>query len=116
MAFTPGQINLLCPQGTTFSKRVRYSIDDIPVDLTGYSARLQVRPSHYSEDIILDIFSTSGITLGASAGTIDIFISANTTKEFPSGNFVYDLELESSGGIVNRLIEGAFIVTPEVTR
>ena len=116
MAFNPGQVNFLCPQGSTFSKRIKYSIDDIPVDLGGYSARLQVRPTHYSEEIILDISSFGGISLGGSAGTIDLFVDSFITEDFPTGNFVYDLELESSGGIVNRLIEGSFIVTPEVTR
>jgi hypothetical protein len=116
MAVTPGQVNFLCPQGSTFSKTITYSIDNVPVDLSGYSARLQVRPTHYSEEIITDLSSSNGITMGASAGTIDLFIAAQETEQFPAGNFVYDLELESSGGIVSRIIEGTFIVTPEVTR
>lgn len=114
---TPGQLNLLCPQGSTFRKTITYKIDDVPVNLSGYSARLQVRPTHYSNDIIAYISTSgSGITLGASAGTIELEIDADTTADINSGTFVYDLEIESSGGIVDRLIEGNFIVSPEVTR
>lgn len=113
---TPGQVNFLCPQGSTFLKTITYIIDDIPVNLSGYSSRLQVREAHYSINSIISLTSASGITLGGSAGTIDILISDDLTKDFPAGTWVYDLEVESSGGITNRLIEGNFVVTPEVTR
>ena len=113
---TPGKVNFLCPQGSTFNRLLTYKIDDVPINLTGYSSRLQVRETHYSDDIITSLTSGNGITLGGSAGTIDILISASETTNFNSGNFVYDLEIESLNGTVNRLIEGSFIVTPEVTR
>jgi hypothetical protein len=117
MAVTPGQVNFLCPQGSTFSKQVTYKIDDIPVDLTGYSSRLQVREYYYSENPLLDLYSPDGgMTINAASGIVDLFIHASVTSQIPAGTFVYDLELESSGGEVNRIIEGSFIVTPEVTR
>lgn len=117
MAVTPGQVNFLCPQGSTFYKTITYKIDDVPVDLTGYSSRLQVRQTHYASSTLLDLSSPDdGMTVGGSAGTIDILISPDTTAALSPGNWVYDLEIESSGGIVSRIIEGSFIVSPEVTR
>jgi hypothetical protein len=112
---TPGKLNLTCPQGSTFSKSLTYKLDDNPVDLTGYSARLQVREFFYSPDPVLNLTNSSGITLGASAGTIQILIDATTTSGLLAGDYVYDLELVA-GGTVTRLIEGKFVVTPEVTR
>lgn len=115
---TPGRVNFICPQGSTFNRRLTYKIDDVPVNLSGYSSRLQVREAHYSTDTIASLTSASagGITLGGSAGTIDILIEDDETADFSAGTFVYDLEIESVGGIVDRIIEGSFIVTPEVTR
>jgi hypothetical protein len=113
---TPGKVNFLCPQGSTFNRRLTYKIDDVPVNLSGYSSRLQVRETHYAEETIVALTSGSGITLGGSAGTIDLLISASTTAAFNAGNFVYDLEIQSTNGTIDRLIEGSFIVTPEVTR
>lgn len=114
---TPGRVNFICPQGSTFNRRVTYKIDETPVNLTGYSSRLQVREAHYSTNTITDLTSSNGgITLGGSAGTIDILIGASATALFDAGTFVYDLEIESVGGIIDRLIEGNFVVTPEVTR
>ena len=113
---TPGRVNFLCPQGSTFSRRLTYKIDDIPVNLTGYSSRLQVRETHYDTETIASLVSGSGITLGGSAGTIDILIAASATALFDAGTWVYDLEIESTNGTIDRLVEGNFIVTPEVTR
>jgi hypothetical protein len=113
---TPGLVNFVCPQGSTFRRTLTYSLDEVPVDLSGYSSRLQVRQAYYSEDPVVSLVSGSGITLGGSAGTIDILISASVTSEFPTGTHVYDLEIVSPSDIVDRLIEGTFNVTPEVTR
>lgn len=113
---TPGLVNFVCPQGSTFRRTLTYTLDDLPVDLSGYSSRLQVREAYYSEDPIVSLVSGSGITVGGSAGTIDILISASVTSEFPTGTHVYDLEIVSPSNIVDRLIEGTFNVTPEVTK
>jgi hypothetical protein len=113
---TPGLVNFVCPQGSTFRRTLTYTLDELPVDLTGYSSRLQVRQAYYSENPIVSLVSGSGITIGGSAGTIDILISASATSNLPAGTHVYDLEIISPSNIVDRLIEGTFNVTPEVTR
>lgn len=114
---TPGRYNFTCPQGSTFQSTLTYKIDDVPVNLTGYSSRLQVREYHDSLEYIAYLTSPSnGLTMGGSAGTISIFISADDTANFITGDHVYDLEIVSPSNTVNRLIEGRFNVTPEVTR
>jgi hypothetical protein len=117
MAVTPGQVNFLCPQGSTFSKQITYKIDEVPVDLAGYSSRLQVRENYYSADPLLDLFSPyGGLDIVSASGIINMFVHASVTSDLPPGTFVYDLEIESSGGEVSRIIQGSFIVTPEVTK
>jgi Na+/serine symporter len=113
---TPGLVNFVCPQGSTFRRTLTYTLDEVPVNLAGYSSRLQVREAYYSTDPLVSLVSGSGITMGGSAGTIDILISASVTSQFPTGTHVYDLEIISPSNIVDRLIEGTFNVTPEVTR
>ena len=113
----PGKYNFVCPQGTTFSKQLSYLIDSVPVDLTGYTARMQVREKASSASKIIDLTTENGgITLGGKAGTIQLDVSASTTESLVPKTYVYDLEVVSSGNYVIRLIEGQFTVTPEVTR
>lgn len=112
----PGKYNMICPQGATFSKVLTYTIDSEPVNLTGYTARMQVREKHISKTAIVNITTENGgIELGGEQGTITLFIADEVTQLFVAKDYVYDLEL-LSGGSVYRLIEGKFIVTPEVTR
>ena len=113
---TPGKYNIICPQGATFSKTLTWKIDDVPVNLTGYTARMQAKDKHKSTCApILNITTENGgITLGGSEGTIDILISAEETSSFYAKEYVYDLELVTDD-TVYRVIEGKFIVTPEVT-
>jgi len=112
----PGKYNFVCPQGSTFAEQLTWSIDDSPVDLNTYTARMQVREKYTSTQKILDLTTENGgITLGGDTGTIDINIDANSTAALVAKTYVYDLELIISS-TVTRLLEGTFIVTPEVTR
>jgi hypothetical protein len=112
----PGKYNMICPQGTTFSKQLKYTIDNVPVDLTTYAARMQVREKYTSKTSVINITTENGgITLGGDEGTIDLYISDEVTSLIFAKDYVYDLELVSSSNVY-RLIEGKFIVTPEVTR
>ncbi len=113
----PGKYNIVCPQGTTLPVQLTYSENDTPVDLFGYTARMQVREKYASATPVLTLTTENGgIILGGVAGTINILASATATAALVAKEYVYDLELVSASSIVSRIIEGKFIVTPEVTR
>lgn len=113
---TPGKYNMICPQGATFAKQLTYTIDDVAVNLFGYTARMQVREKYTSKTAAVTLTTENGgIELGGSAGTIDLYISDESTSQISPKEYVYDIELISSGEVY-RLLEGKFIVTPEVTR
>jgi hypothetical protein len=106
-------------KGATFTQTMTWKIDSNVVNLTGYTARLKVRtdgrtrtPAHI---LISSLTSTSGITLGGAAGTIRLDLSASQTTSLSPGKYSYDLELESAGGVVTRLVQGNFTVEDEVT-
>ena len=113
---TPGKYNFVCPQGTTFSSQLIWAVDDEPVNLSTYTARMQVREKYTSTQKILDLTTENGgITLGGDEGTIGINVNATVSAGIVPKTYVYDLEMVSSS-VVTRLLEGKFIVTPEVTR
>ena len=81
-------------------------------DLSGWSARSQVRGSVADVDVLHD-FATE-LTLTGSSVTLTVPAAVSTTWAWTSA--VYDLEVAAPGGAVTRLAEGAVIVRPEVTR
>lgn len=105
-------------QGATYQLDITWKQPDgTPVNLTGYTARMQFRRNKRATEILFSGTTSNGvITLGGAAGTISITIPAATTDDFSFNCAVYDIELESGGGIVYRLVEGSVEVSKEVTR
>jgi hypothetical protein len=112
----PAKLDLVCYQGASFDYQLTWNLNDEPVDLTNYDARMQVRPSHGAHTVVLNLTAGTGITLGGTAGTIFIEASPEQTAAIPATQYVYDLEMVAAGGAVTRLVEGRFTVDPEVTR
>ena len=112
-----GILNIVIEQGATFQRVFTWTISAAAVNLTGYTARMQVR-ADYDTDPIVSLTSATGggITLGGSAGTITVLISATVTAALTAGTYIYDLELESADGTVTRLLKGQATVDPEVTK
>jgi hypothetical protein len=111
----PGTYNITCPQGATWDRTFTVNVGGTALNLTGYTAAMQVRESADAGTAIISLTNGSGITLGGTAGTIGVVISSAVTAGAAAGSYSYDLEL-NSGGTITRLLEGSFNVTGNVTR
>ncbi len=116
---TPGKYTLKIYKGATFDITMTWKTGDppAPVDLTGCSARLQIRASVDSTVAAADLSTSNGkIILGGTAGTIRLVLSAAETSALGLEAGVYDLEIISAGGLVTRLLQGRVKTYAEVTR
>ena len=106
-----------CEQGATFSWVFTLKDNNgVVVDLTGYTARMHVRVTAATASTIIELTTAnSRIVLGGTDGTITLALTATETAALTAGSYVYDLEL-LSGSSVQRLLEGDFVVTSEVTK
>jgi tRNA threonylcarbamoyladenosine modification (KEOPS) complex Pcc1 subunit len=111
-----GQYDITVEQGSTFNLTLVYKDQrGYVIDLTGYTARMQLRKTvtHGSADLELTT-SNGRIAIDGAAGKITLSIAAADTAGL-SGAGVYDLELVN-GLIVQRILEGSYTISPEVTR
>ena len=109
--------DILIEQGATYSQVITYKESGVAVNLTGYTARMQVRSTLESASTIVELTTAnSRIALGGAAGTITLTISATDTAALTAGRGVYDLELVSGSGIVTRLLQGVATISRNVTR
>lgn len=112
--------NFVIERGATFAPAPivwKHGANALPVDLTGYTARLQVRESVTATDVLLELSTANGgISITPLEGSIALSLSATATAAITWVSGVYDLELTSSTGFVRRLLKGKFKVTQEVTR
>lgn len=111
----PGTYNITCPQGATFDRTLTITVGTARMDLTGYTAAMQVREAAGAATALISLTNNAGITLGGTAGTIGLLVSATASAGVAAGSYSYDLEL-NSGGTITRLLEGSFNVTGNVTR
>jgi hypothetical protein len=118
MTAPAGTYNITADQGATFVRQLTWRDPaGSAIDLTTYTARMQVRPSvDAAGAAVLELTTENGrIALGGTAGTINLTVAATAMAEIPADTFVYDLEMVN-GSIVTRLVQGSFNVRGEVTR
>ena len=93
-----------------------------PISLAGYTARMQVRTFNTatrdpSTTVVAEYTTENGyITVGGAAGTDILLIPPADMAAYEPGDYVYDVEVESSTGETTRIVQGKFIVRAEVTR
>jgi hypothetical protein len=110
--------NFTIEQGATFEAEIEWRDgSNALVNLTGFSARMQIRTSIAAASFALELTNANGrIVLGGAAGTVQLVLAAADTAALGAGSYVYDLELVHPSGKVTRLLKGAITVDAEVTR
>lgn len=87
-----------------------------PVDLTGYTARMQIRSKVSATDVIIELTTENGgIVLDTVSNTITLTISATQTTELNFSSAVYSLEMVKAGE-VTQLVMGTISLDKETTR
>ena len=123
-----GSHNFVCEQGATFKRTIEVERPDleadptgetfIPYDLTGFTARMQVRRTIDSANFLLSLTTENGaleVNPGEALNVIEINVSASVTASLSTSG-LYDLEIQNGSGEVSRVLQGNFTVIPEVTR
>ncbi len=106
-------VELLIEAGANFNTVVTVNeADGSAKNLVSYLARSQLRKSYYSSTAVN--FTVNIVE--PLNGVIRIELSASTTANIRAGRYVYDVEIESPAGEVERIFEGIATVTPNVTR
>jgi hypothetical protein len=86
------------------------------VNITDYTAALQIRSLPQDATAVLSLTSASGITITGATGTIAVTATANQTGNIDEGPYYYDLEITSPTGVVTRVAQGQVVVSAQVTR
>lgn len=111
-----GYLDLFVEQGEDFTADISIDgINGIPFDLSNYSAKSQVRASHWSANTSAT-FNTEIIS-DPPGGRLIISLNAQTTQNLKAQRYVYDIFLtESTSNTRSKILEGTLYVDPSVTR
>ena len=112
----PAPYNITLYQGDTYRLNLTVKDDQEPsqpINITGWSARGQIRPSVESATVLASFTVTF---IDAAAGKIQFSLSAPTTAALTMDG-VYDLEFTlGAGGDVETYLVGKMLLVKEVSR
>lgn len=112
--------NVVIDQGADWFLNVYYKDPQgVAINITNYTAALQLRSLPSSSLAVLTLTTADGITITGATGLVAIHATAAQTEAIISGDYYYDLEITSPAtpdAIVTRLIQGQALVSAQVTR
>jgi hypothetical protein len=114
-----GLYNITADQGATFSRSITWKDSAKKViNITGYTARMHVRTTASAPTTVLELTTENDrIEIIGAQGKITLTVDASDMSDIEPDKYVYDLEIEAPvTGVVHRIIQGNFVVRPEVTR
>jgi hypothetical protein len=105
--------NIVIDQGTDFSALIDVeTASDGVYDLTGFTVASQMRKTYASASPA----ATFGCSHNGALGQISITLANAVTNALEPGRYMYDIEITSSGGAKQRVVEGIVTVTAGMTR
>jgi hypothetical protein len=108
-----GIYHMVVDQGADLNLKIEVSAsDNTPIDLTGFTARGQIRATP-AASVVLASFTTSGSF--DSSGSFYLQLANSQSMALPPKKLYYDLEI-SSGTYTYRLLSGTVTVNANVTR
>jgi len=110
----PAQYNVKIWRNDTWSQTFAILADVTPVDLSGSTILIQVRPTPTSASVELTLSTAnSSISIG---GVSRNQITLNKKVEVAAGTYVYDMNVTFPSGEVKTYIWGNFIVQEDITK
>lgn len=109
--------SLRIDQGATYALSFEWLDDDgLPIDLTGCTARMQLRATP-ATPVLLDLSTeNTRLSLLGSTGIVELLVDAPTTAGLSCGVGVYDLRVTFPSGRVDVALAGRFVLVLAVTR
>jgi hypothetical protein len=112
-----GQKNFEVDQNATFSFIVEYKDEnDDAIDLTGASAKMQVRDTKGGSKLAVTLTSPSGgITIDGPNGKLTVIMTPTQTSKIFYPKSSYDVMVVDSNGNKIKLLEGFMTLNRSVT-
>ena len=127
----PARLDFVVRRGSTLRRSITWYSDPVwtdrtetelntgastPVDLTGYTGRMQIRSDDRNNTLIQELTTENGgLAFGGVAGTITFFISDTDTEAITEDDSVYDFEVIEPGGDVVPFLAGKFTMQDQIT-
>lgn len=106
----PARHDLHCYKGQTYEQNLYFKSKGQPVDLTGVTAKAQIRPAENSETLT----AAFAVTVTGADGKVSLALTDEQTAALRDGVYFWDLQISGTKGI-RYWVRGKFILEGRVT-
>lgn len=93
------RVDFCINQGATWTRQVTWDIDGTPVNITGYAARMYLKRAFSDVTAAFELTTAnSRIVLTTPLSGVFTMTITDEDTDLLSGEYLYDLELESGAG------------------
>ena len=107
-----GKYDLVLDQGSDYATTLTLTKDGSAINLTNYTGRAHIRATKESSNYVPFVMTFPD----RAAGQVTMTLPSATSSSMAAGQYLYALEIETSAGVVTRIIEGSLTLTREITR
>ena len=107
----PAKYDFKCYRGQTWYQILRFRQDEEPMDLTGYTAKAQIRKENNSPILVAEM-DTDVLEV---EGNVVLALPSERTAKLKPGIYVYDVKMTDANDEVQYYMMGKFIVEGRVT-
>lgn len=115
---TVAKVDISIVKAATFRHKFTWQqVDGTPIDLTGYTAKMQIRPTLESSTVLVELSTANRrILMTPLLGVVELDLTAAYTAAITWKSGIYDIELTAPDGDIINLVEGSATVSTKVTR
>lgn len=110
----PAQYNVKIWRNDSWAQTFALLADTTPIDLSGCTILIQVRPTPTSASVVLEL-TTDDSSIGIG-GIDNNQITLNKIVDVAAGTYVYDMNVTFPSGEVKTYLWGNFIVTEDISK
>lgn len=110
----PAQYNVKIWRNDSWAQTFALLADTTPIDLSGSTILIQVRPTPSSASVVLEL-TTDDSSIGIG-GVDNNQITLNKIVDVAAGTYVYDMNVTFPSGEVKTYLWGNFIVTEDISK
>ena len=108
--------NFEVDQGATFSFQIEYlDSNDSPINLTGSTAKMQVRDTKGGKQLVATLSTPSSNGINVDGNMITVTMPAASTNKLIFPKSAYDIVVTDTNGNKIRILEGFLTLSRSVT-
>jgi hypothetical protein len=111
----PAPLNLCRTRGDTFPFTLQIKVDDVVLDITGFTIVLTVDTREEPPDATTVVFQVSGIISDGPNGKVTFSLSTPNAATTP-GDYFYDVQYTDLSSKIRTVARGTWVVSQDITK